>query len=388
MKEPLRDRRQRQGLRLEIVEQQALFDYACRDQRGPIDDPWRIGEGELPAFDGASPAQHGRRGRMARERVRVEHSLGYSGICGRTYAGQHPQGRARCLDHGEAASCPDITYDQREGKVRRTMRHGAARTNDGVGRRVPARFEHAISRLTSCLSTCAAADQPFDDLERRPDHRRSVGEACNCETRHVQRTEHLVPACRGQDGLRKLDLPGVGLGSMNGQELVTVAAGSAARALQAGLHRHQPSAAARPSRAACGRSSTIRKRRRTTGSWRTTSSRTPTSLPAASCPCARTPAPRSSMGKKGRLVWTDGGDEGALADGIRDAYLKRNLRYSQLAPLSMFEEKNTARTCRRRSTSMPRARTPTSSCSSPRAAARPTRRSCTRRRPRCSPRTG
>src|SRR6266550_4426718 len=48
------------------------------------------------------------------------------------------------------------------------------------------------------------------------------------------------------------------------------------------------------------------------------------------------------MGKKGRLVFTDGDDEGALAEGARDAYLKRNLRYSQLAPLSMFEEKNTA----------------------------------------------
>src|SRR5215469_8791838 len=47
------------------------------------------------------------------------------------------------------------------------------------------------------------------------------------------------------------------------------------------------------------------------------------------------------MGMKGRLVWTDGADEAALAEGARDAYLKRNLRYSQLAPLSMFEEKNT-----------------------------------------------
>jgi fumarate hydratase, class I len=47
------------------------------------------------------------------------------------------------------------------------------------------------------------------------------------------------------------------------------------------------------------------------------------------------------MGKKGRLIWTDGSDEGALAEGARDAYLKRNLRYSQVAPLSMFEEKNT-----------------------------------------------
>src|SRR5689334_9275315 len=47
------------------------------------------------------------------------------------------------------------------------------------------------------------------------------------------------------------------------------------------------------------------------------------------------------MGKKGRLIWTEGDDEAALAEGARDAYLKRNLRYSQLAPLSMFEETNT-----------------------------------------------
>jgi fumarate hydratase, class I len=47
------------------------------------------------------------------------------------------------------------------------------------------------------------------------------------------------------------------------------------------------------------------------------------------------------MGKKGRLVLTEGDDEAALAEGARDAYLNRNLRYSQLAPLSMFEETNT-----------------------------------------------
>src|SRR5262249_8304169 len=47
------------------------------------------------------------------------------------------------------------------------------------------------------------------------------------------------------------------------------------------------------------------------------------------------------MGKKGRMVFTAGDDEAALAEGSRDAYLKRNLRYSQLAPISMFEEKNT-----------------------------------------------
>ena len=48
------------------------------------------------------------------------------------------------------------------------------------------------------------------------------------------------------------------------------------------------------------------------------------------------------MGKKGCNVLTDGDDEAALSEGARDAYLRRNLRYSQVAPLSMFEEKNTA----------------------------------------------
>ena len=47
------------------------------------------------------------------------------------------------------------------------------------------------------------------------------------------------------------------------------------------------------------------------------------------------------IGKKGRMIFSDGSDEAALAEGARDAYLKKNLRYSQLAPLSMFDEKNT-----------------------------------------------
>jgi fumarate hydratase class I len=47
------------------------------------------------------------------------------------------------------------------------------------------------------------------------------------------------------------------------------------------------------------------------------------------------------MGKKGQQVWTGGDDEAALARGIFQAYAEGNLRYSQLAPLSMYEEKNT-----------------------------------------------
>ncbi len=48
------------------------------------------------------------------------------------------------------------------------------------------------------------------------------------------------------------------------------------------------------------------------------------------------------MGKKGRRVWTEGGDADLLGQGVRDAYERKNLRYSQLAPLSMFEEQNTS----------------------------------------------
>ncbi len=47
------------------------------------------------------------------------------------------------------------------------------------------------------------------------------------------------------------------------------------------------------------------------------------------------------MGKKGQRVWTGGGDAAALAAGIRRTYTETNLRYSQLAPLSMFKEVNT-----------------------------------------------
>ena len=47
------------------------------------------------------------------------------------------------------------------------------------------------------------------------------------------------------------------------------------------------------------------------------------------------------MGKKGHQVWTDGNDEAAICAGIAKAYKETNLRYSQLAPLSMFEEQPT-----------------------------------------------
>jgi len=47
------------------------------------------------------------------------------------------------------------------------------------------------------------------------------------------------------------------------------------------------------------------------------------------------------MGKKGQAVLTAGRDEEALSRGIYETYRDRNLRYSQLAPLDMYREKNT-----------------------------------------------
>lgn len=47
------------------------------------------------------------------------------------------------------------------------------------------------------------------------------------------------------------------------------------------------------------------------------------------------------MGKKGERVWTGNDDEEAISLGVFNAYQNNNLRYSQNAPLTMFEEVNT-----------------------------------------------
>src|SRR2546429_4743896 len=47
------------------------------------------------------------------------------------------------------------------------------------------------------------------------------------------------------------------------------------------------------------------------------------------------------MGKRGQHVLTDGRDGEHIARGVYDAYTRLNLRYSQLAPLTMWDERNT-----------------------------------------------
>ncbi len=47
------------------------------------------------------------------------------------------------------------------------------------------------------------------------------------------------------------------------------------------------------------------------------------------------------MGKRGQNVWTTGQDEEHISRGVFDAYERLNLRYSQLSPLNMWQERNT-----------------------------------------------
>ena len=47
------------------------------------------------------------------------------------------------------------------------------------------------------------------------------------------------------------------------------------------------------------------------------------------------------FGKKGQRVWVEGDEEEALSYGVHRTYTETNLRYSQMAPITMYEEKNT-----------------------------------------------
>ncbi len=47
------------------------------------------------------------------------------------------------------------------------------------------------------------------------------------------------------------------------------------------------------------------------------------------------------IGKKGEQVWVDGNSEAAISEGVQRTYKLDNLRFSQLAPITMYEEVNT-----------------------------------------------
>lgn len=47
------------------------------------------------------------------------------------------------------------------------------------------------------------------------------------------------------------------------------------------------------------------------------------------------------MGHKGQQVWTDCDDASAISEGVKKTYSECNLRYSQMAPINMYQESNT-----------------------------------------------
>ena len=58
-------------------------------------------------------------------------------------------------------------------------------------------------------------------------------------------------------------------------------------------------------------------------------------------PCCQDTGTAVIHGEKGQAVWTGGGDEEQLSHGVYDTYTTDNLRYSQNAPLNMYDEVNT-----------------------------------------------
>ncbi len=67
----------------------------------------------------------------------------------------------------------------------------------------------------------------------------------------------------------------------------------------------------------------------------------PVSLLEARCQCARTLAPAIVVAHKGDRVWTGADDNELLQEGVKKTYQDCNLRYSQMAPLNMYQEANT-----------------------------------------------
>ena len=62
---------------------------------------------------------------------------------------------------------------------------------------------------------------------------------------------------------------------------------------------------------------------------------------AGQLPSCQDTGTATALGKKGQYVLTDADDAAAISEGIWETYQTRNLRYSQIAPIGMFQEKNT-----------------------------------------------
>ena len=170
-----------------------------------------------------------------------------------------------------------------------------------------------------------------------------------------------------------------------GEEVLVVAARGAARARRGRLHRHQPPAA--PGHLAAARAILDDPEASDNDKFVAYDFLKNANIAAGGVlPMCQDTGTAIIMGKKGRLVFTDGGDEAALAEGARDAYLQAQpALFAAGAALDVRGEEhahNMPAQVEIYAEGAGEPTRPTSSCSSPRAAARPTRRSCSRRRRR------
>ena len=84
-------------------------------------------------------------------------------------------------------------------------------------------------------------------------------------------------------------------------------------------------------------------------------------------------------GKKGQRVWTGGGDEAALAQGVYNTYIQDNCAIRRTRRWICIKRSTPALTCLRRSIFMPPTARSTNSSASPKAAARRIKPTCTRK---------
>ena len=165
-----------------------------------------------------------------------------------------------------------------------------------------------------------------------------------------------------------------------GQRFLRVEPDGAHPAHPAGHVRHRPLLAARSPRSSCGPSSTTPRPRPTTGSSPSTCSRTPTSPPAGSCRCARTRARRSSWARRASGSSPAATTRRRSAAGVYETY------HTRQPPLLADRPAHDVGRDQHRQQPAGADRdlrdgraTTTSSCSWPRAAARPTRATSSRR---------
>ena len=168
----------------------------------------------------------------------------------------------------------------------------------------------------------------------------------------------LFPLGKDTTTYRKLPSDGVRVENVMGRDMLVVVARGAARARGGRVHRHQSSAAPGASREPA--KSIVEDPEASDNDKFVAYDFLKNANIAAGgvLPMCQDTGTAIIMGKKGRLVFTDGDDEAALAEGARDAYLKKQpALFAARAALHVRGEEHRATTCRRRSRSTPRART-------------------------------